>query len=225
MNGQDSVSSEALVSDQATSPASAGAPSPFDAAAGCAADVRALTIRGDWAEARDRFAVLVTRHQQRASRIALSYLHDAAEADEAVQDAFVKAFTHIGSYRADLSFDAWFTRILINGCLDRRRSLARRDRWFQPMWDAIRGARRGHAFPQAAGPSPEQALLAGEKRRQLNAAIDRLPHKQKAVFVLSQVSGHSAADIARIIGLNESTVRVHLFRAVRKLRALLRDDS
>ena len=69
-------------------------------------------------------------HQRRASRIAYQYLRDAAEADEAVQDAFVKVFSHIASYREAWPFEVWFTRILINGCLDRRKARARRDRWF-----------------------------------------------------------------------------------------------
>src|SRR3990172_1020765 len=57
---------------------------------------------------------------------------DVAEADEAVQDAFVKVFTHISSYRETWPFEVWFTRILINGCLDRRKARIRRDRWFVP---------------------------------------------------------------------------------------------
>src|SRR6185369_13299101 len=94
--------------------------------------IRGLVERGEMDEARDRFADLVTQHQRRASRIAYQYLRDAAEADEAVQDAFVKVFSHITSYREAWPFEVWFTRILINGCLDRRKSRARRERWFVP---------------------------------------------------------------------------------------------
>src|SRR5436190_10304760 len=97
-----------------------------------AIEVRGLVERGDLDEARERFAGLVALHQRRASRIAYQYLRDAAEADEAVQDAFVKVFSHIGTYREAWPFEVWFTRILINGCLDRRKSRARRDRWFVP---------------------------------------------------------------------------------------------
>ena len=83
-------------------------------------------------QARERFAELVAIHQRRALRIAYQYLRDAADADEAVQDAFVKVFSHIGSYREAWPFEVWFTRILINGCLDRRKARLRRDRWFAP---------------------------------------------------------------------------------------------
>src|SRR5262245_50768362 len=91
--------------------------------------IRSLVERGEMDEARQRFGDLVTRHQRRASRIAYQYLRDAAEADEAVQDAFVKVFSHITSFREAWPFEVWFTRILINGCLDRRKAQIRRDRW------------------------------------------------------------------------------------------------
>src|SRR5690242_8325431 len=95
-----------------------------------AVEIRSLVENGSLDEARDRFSELVSIHQRRASRIAYQYLRDAGDADEAVQDAFVKVFSHITSYRETWPFEVWFTRILINGCLDRRKARARRDRWF-----------------------------------------------------------------------------------------------
>src|SRR5438105_2424257 len=94
-----------------------------------AIEVRDLVTAGSMDEARDRFADLVVAHQRRALRIAFQYLRDTAEADEAVQDAFVKVFGHISSYREAWPFEVWFTRILTNGCLDRRKARVRRDRW------------------------------------------------------------------------------------------------
>src|SRR5215475_12388791 len=94
-----------------------------------AIEIRTLVERGSMDEARERFAELVALHQRRASRIAYQYLRDGAEADEAVQDAFVKVFSRITSYREAWPFEVWFTRILINGCLDRRKAQLRRDRW------------------------------------------------------------------------------------------------
>ncbi|MGH9313874.1 MAG: RNA polymerase sigma factor [Vicinamibacterales bacterium] len=182
-----------------------------------AAAVKALRAAGDQAAARDRFAELVSRHQRRASRIAFHYLHDAAEADEAVQDAFVKAYSHLASFREALPFEVWFTRILINGCLDRIKARGRRERWIVPIESAGEAA----PVPVARGLSPEAALLARERRRALAAALAKLPERQRAVFVLSQIEGHSAREVGQITGLNESTVRVHLFRALRRLRKLL----
>ena len=107
-----------------------------------AVEIRGLLERGAIDEARERFAELVSRHQRRALRIAYQYLRDAADADEAVQDAFVKVFSHIGSYREAWPFEVWFTRILINGCLDRRKARARRERWFAPADEAAPATRR-----------------------------------------------------------------------------------
>src|SRR5688572_31096633 len=100
-----------------------------------ASAVKAAQAEGRHADARERYAELVSRHQRRASRIAFHYLRDAAEADEAVQDAFVKAYSHLNTFREELPFEVWFTRILINGCLDRIKARTRRERWIVPMPD------------------------------------------------------------------------------------------
>ena len=185
-----------------------------------AIDIRELVGRGAMDEARDRFAGLVATHQRRASRIAYQYLRDAAEADEAVQDAFVKAFGHIASYRDAWPFEVWFTRILINGCLDRRKARARRDRWFVPADDAGRDETRV-PFGGVAELDPEAQLLARERRARLSAAIERLDGRQRTVFMLCHYGDCTPREVSAMTGLNESTVRVHLFRAARKLRALL----
>jgi RNA polymerase sigma-70 factor (ECF subfamily) len=187
-----------------------------------AATVKALVAGARLDEARDRYAEVVTRHQRRASRIALHYLRDAADADEAVQDAFVKAFTHIGSYKDEWPFEVWFTRILINGCLDRIKARRRRDRWIVPMIDVAGGTERDVSDVVAArGPSPEDTVLLNERRQKLAGALSQLPERQRTIFMLSHYEGHSSKEVSAMTGLNESTVRVHLFRAIRKLRGLL----
>lgn len=176
-------------------------------------------------EARDRFADIVTIHQRRALRIALHYLRDVAEADEAVQDAFVKAFSHLVSYREAWPFEVWFTRILINGCLDRQKARSRRERWLvRPAEDATQDL----AFESAqdtSQPDPEQRLLDRERRGRLAAAIDRLDGRQRTVFMLCHYGDCTPRDISAMTGINESTVRVHLFRAARKLRGILGGTS
>lgn len=183
--------------------------------------IRELIFRGDVDEARDRFSELVLAHQRRALRIAYQYLRDAAEADEAVQDAFVKVFAHIDSYREAWPFEVWFTRILINGCLDRRKARARRERWFMP---ADHGGHVDEGRTPVGGVAaldPEARLLARERRERLAAAIDRLDGRQRMVFMLCHYGDCTPREVSAMTGLNESTVRVHLFRASRKLRGLL----
>jgi RNA polymerase sigma-70 factor (ECF subfamily) len=194
-----------------------------EADARVAVDVKALQAVGRLDDARERYGELVLRHQRRASRIAFHYLRDAADADEAVQDAFMKAYTHIGTFREELPFEVWFTRILINGCLDRLKMRRRRERWLvPPSVDPTSGLERNPAdFLPARGPSPEEHVLADERRRRLGAALAKLPERQRLVFVLSHFEGRTSREVSGMTGLNESTVRVHLFRAIRRLRGLL----
>jgi RNA polymerase sigma-70 factor, ECF subfamily len=181
--------------------------------------IRALVERGEMDEARERFTELVAIHQRRAVRIAYQYLRDPNDADEAVQDAFVKVFSHITTYRDAWPFEVWFTRILINGCLDRRKARGRRDRWI--VDGGITSADEARA--SAAGPAtdPEHRLLARERRARIASAINRLDGRQRTVFMLCHYGDCTPREVSVMTGLNESTVRVHLFRAARKLRGLL----
>lgn len=206
---------------------SQGVPAPTgrEADARDASEVKRLLASGQGEEARERFADLVHRHQRRASRIAYHYLRDVADADEAVQDAFVKTFTHLDTFREELPFEVWFTRILVNGCLDRIKSRSRRERWFVSRSEHADEGGGLLETTAASDPSPEDELLAEERRRALGRALGMLPDRQRLVFVLSQVEGRSSKEVSAMTGLNESTVRVHLFRAVRKLRKLLTETS
>jgi len=183
-----------------------------------AAAIKTLVLVGDRETARERFAELVAHHQRRALRIAYHYLRDADDADEAVQDAFVKVFTHITSYREELPFEVWFTRILVNGCLDIRKARARRLRWVLPL-----SSHAGTTPPEpvATQPGPEAGLISSERARQIAAAVERLPDRQRTVFTLCHIAEQSTSDVSQALGLSEATVRVHLFRAIHKLRKLL----
>ena len=204
-----------------------GAPTPQpvsarEADARVAVEVKAFQAAGRLDDARERFAELIGRHQRRAARIAFHYLRDAADGDEAVQDAFVKAYMHLGTFREELPFEIWFTRILINGCLDRLKARRRRERWIAPpVVDAFGNERDPGEYLSARGPSPEEHVLSNERRRQLAGALARLPERQRLIFMLSHYEGRSSREVSTMTGLNESTVRVHLFRAIRRLRALL----
>jgi RNA polymerase sigma-70 factor (ECF subfamily) len=116
------------------------------------------------AEARERFSELVEIHQRRAMRIAYQYLHDAADADEVVQDSFLKVFGHISSYREAWPFEVWFTRILVNGCLDRRKARLRRARWFVQTDDAEMVDDARPAFSGATATLDPEARLGASGR-------------------------------------------------------------
>ncbi|HUR35017.1 MAG TPA: sigma-70 family RNA polymerase sigma factor [Vicinamibacterales bacterium] len=190
-----------------------------------AIEIRSLVEHGAMDAARERFADLVATHQRRAVRIAYQYLRDGADADEAVQDAFFKVFTHIASYREAWPFEVWFTRILINGCLDRRKARARRERWFVASDTPGPPETATETLGGVRDPDPEERLLARERRGTLTAAIDRLDGRQRTVFMLCHYGDCSPREVSAMTGINESTVRVHLFRAVRKLRGFLGGTS
>lgn len=186
-----------------------------------ACEVRALLLGGETEAARERYGTIVELLQRRASRLAFFYLRDAAEADEAVQDAFVRAYTNLGTFDDQHPFEVWFTRILVNGCLDRIKARRRRARWLVASGE--RDGRTGDTVvePVDSGETPEEQIVARERRRALVAAIDRLPDRQRTVVLLSHLDGRSTREISLLTGLSESTVRVHLFRAVRRLRQWL----
>jgi RNA polymerase sigma-70 factor (ECF subfamily) len=183
-----------------------------------AAEIKGLVAGGERDAARERYGELVAHQQRRAVRIAYHYLRDAHDADEAVQDAFIKVFTHITRYREDLPFEVWFTRILVNACLDLRKSRSRRLRWAVPMSSTPDAPVLDPATPE---PTPEQRLVSSERANEITAAVDTLPDRQRTVFTLCHLAEQTTAEVSQALGLSEATVRVHLFRAVRKLRKLL----
>lgn len=202
----------------------AGAPAPvapLSRDSQLAAEIKGLVASGDRDAARERYADLVAHQQRRAVRIAYQYLRDAQDADEAVQDAFIKVFTHITSYREDLPFEVWFTRILVNACLDLRKSRSRRLRWAVPMSSAIDAPPTDPPTPE---PTPEQRLVSRERANEITAAVDALPDRQRTVFTLCHLAEQTTAEVSQALGLSEATVRVHLFRAIRKLRRALQRD-
>jgi len=187
-----------------------------------ATEIKGLVVRGERDQARERFGALVALLQRRALRVAFQYLRNADDADEAVQDAFVKVFLHIEQYREDLSFDVWFTRILVNASLDRLKARTRQQRFIAPMADDDERSVERVAATEA---STERRLLARERWAQVTEAVAGLPDRQRLVFTLSQVDEQTPAEIAAATGMSAATVRVHLFRALRKLRGILGEQA
>ena len=190
-----------------------------DADSQIASEVKALLNSGHHEDACNRFEDIIDTHQARITRIAYYYLRDSAEVDEAVQDAFLKAFIHLPTFQDELYFELWLSRIAVNGCLDRLKAKTRRRRWIVPSSDHTDDVIQQEPTYQ---PSAEQLLLAKERRDELLAAVDKLPKRQRSIVILNQFEGYSTKDVAKMLTLAEGTVRVHLFRAIRSLRIVLR---
>lgn len=190
--------------------------------AAVAAEVKALLDAGRRDEAAERFGGLVDAWQRRALRVALHYLGNPADADDAVQDAFVKLYAHMTAYRADLSFDAWFTRILVNTCLDHLKARRRLPAWSGSLQTSP--ADVAEALPSRE-PSPERHLAGRKRWHAVADAVQHLPERQREVFVLTHLDEQPPHVIAQVLGMSPATVRVHLFRALRRLRTVLGDRS
>jgi len=174
------------------------------------------------ARMRDEAAVRVItkRYNRRLFRIARSILRNDAEAEDVVQETYVRAFTGLDMFRGDAAFGTWITRIAMNEALGR---LRRR----RPTvdWESY-GVNRNQAeiihFPAAAVSSdPEKTMAQGEIRAVLEQAIDELPDAFRSVFVARIVEGMSVEETADLFGLQPETVKTRLHRARVLLRAEL----
>ena len=165
----------------------------------------------------DEYELLVREHQVIAFRTAYVITGSAADAEEVVQDAFVKAYRARGRFREGAPFRPWLLAIVANEARNRRRSAGRR------MALALRAA--GEARPSGeAAPSPEAALLAGERRATLLDAIARLREDDRTVIGCRYLLELSEAETAAALGVRPGTVKSRLSRALERLRAELGED-
>jgi RNA polymerase sigma-70 factor (ECF subfamily) len=177
-------------------------------------DLVALAQKGD----RRAFEELVERHKQKAYRIAFDFARDREEAKDLSQEAFLKAFTHIGNFDGRSGFYTWFYRILVNVCLDYRRR-AKRAPAEEYNETVERQVEPTHV---SANPvAPDQHAIAGQLSRRVGAALELLPAKQRTAFILKNHQGLSIREIAETMETAEGTVKVHLHRAVTALRQSL----
>lgn len=172
----------------------------------------------------DRFEYFVKTYQKRIYRLVYTLLRDPAEADGATQDVFVKAFRALAAFKGESAFETWLTRIAINTVRDvvrRRRPVI----LFSELYGD--GEEDGPEIPAALDPadgtSAERDLMSREIRRRIADALVSLSPRQRAVFVMKHYEERSIAEIGAATGLDEGTIKSHLFRAARKLRERLED--
>ena len=159
---------------------------------------------------------LIRRYNRTLYRTARAILRDDAEAEDAVQDAYIQAFRGLATFRGDSSLGTWLTRIVANEALMRRRRNTRRSEVI-PLRDD--GDTLMEEIPGAEGANPEREAIGNEVRGLLEKHIDALPDLYRAVFVLRAVEEMSVEETSAALGLPEATVRTRYFRA----RALLRN--
>ena len=158
------------------------------------------------------FEELVLAYQSLAFRIAFVIAGDAADAEEAAQDAFVKAHRALRRFRSGEPFRPWLLTIVANEARNRRRSRGRRSAL------ALRAA----AGPEMPGDDPEQAALATERRRQLLTAVERLRGDDRDVLACRFFLELSEQETAAALGIARGTVKSRTHRALTRLEEELR---
>lgn len=160
------------------------------------------------------FELLMRRHNQRIYRAARAIVRDDAEAEDVMQDAYVRAFCHLAEFEGRSRFSTWLTRIAVHEALAR----IRRGRRFQPVDPETQETRTMSTAPRF---TPEQHASDGEIRTVLEKAIDSLPDEFRSVFVLRAIEEMSGAETAECLGIPEETVKTRLFRARSRLQEAL----
>lgn len=187
-------------------------PSPVTPGASDISDLDAVNriIGGN----REMFEVIVRRYNTQLYRTGMAYLRNHAQTEDAMQNAYLKAFLHLDRFRGGSAFATWLTRIMINECL---MILRTRKRFTMENIDE-RGAGEKH---ESFVVPPSDSLHHQDIKTVLESAIQTLPRRHRAVYLLREVQQLSTAETAQCLGLSRANVKVALHRAREALKAEL----
>jgi RNA polymerase sigma-70 factor (ECF subfamily) len=160
------------------------------------------------------FEIVMRRHNQRLYRVARAILRNDGEAEDVMQDAYVRAYEHLGQFAGRAKFSTWLTRIAVHEALARQHR-GNRYTELEPMSE-----REGDPMDRFASlaPDPEQQASNSEIRMLLEEAVEKLPDAYRTIFMLRDVEDMSTTEAADVLEITEDNVKVRLHRA----RALLR---
>jgi RNA polymerase sigma-70 factor (ECF subfamily) len=167
------------------------------------------------------FEAVMRQHNGRLFRVARAILKDDTEAEDALQDAYLEAYRHLGEFRGDAQLSTWLTRIVVNQSLMRLRR-QKRERVVVPFDGPEEREEVDVADENAELPS--SAAMRAEVRRVLERRIDELPVAFRTVFVMREVEDMTVDETAECLGIPPATVRTRLFRARSLLRTALARD-
>jgi RNA polymerase sigma-70 factor, ECF subfamily len=164
------------------------------------------------------FEALMRRHNRALFRTARAILRDDAEAEDALQEAYLQAYRTIGGYRGDARLSTWLARVVANEALMRLRKQVRRSA-IVPLQPGVPVEEMNQIAEGSMDNTPESSARRAEVRKLLEERIDKLPGAYRAVFMLRGVEEYSVEETAAILQIPEPTVRSRFFRA----RSLLRE--
>jgi RNA polymerase sigma-70 factor (ECF subfamily) len=187
-------------------------------------DVIARVLAGDIAS----FEIIMRRHNQRLYRIGRAILRNDAEAEDLMQDAYVRAYEHLSQFAGRAKFSTWLSRIAVNEALARKRHFSKHEE-LEPQMNSKNGStsfstdnvsQNKHQAEHFATstPDPEQQASNSEMQRLLEAAIEDLPDDYRTVLVLRDIEEMDTNEAAAALDISEENVKVRLHRA----RVLLR---
>lgn len=180
----------------------------------------AEVIRRVRAGDRDCFGVLVDRYAGRIARLVRGFVRQAEDAEDVVQESFVKAFARLDRFDGRSAFYTWLYRIAANTAMDHNKKVRRRPAPLPLEAPSEEGDRPGN-MPADRAPGPDRRAEGSEARARIDEAIESLPRKYREVLVLREIEGLSYGEIARALRLSAGTVESRLFRARERLRARL----
>jgi RNA polymerase sigma-70 factor (ECF subfamily) len=160
------------------------------------------------------FEIVMRGHNQRLYRVARAILRNDGEAEDVMQDAYVRAYEHLDQYAGRAKFSTWLTRVAVHEALARQHR-GNRYQELKPMSEREGDPMDGFA---SLAPDPEQQASNSEIRTLLEEAVERLPDAYRTIFMLRDVEDMSTTDTAEVLEITEDNVKVRLHRA----RALLR---
>ena len=180
------------------------------------AELAALAARGD----SGAFEALMRRHNRMLFRTARAILRDDAEAEDALQEAYLQAYRSLASFRGEAQVSTWLARIVANEALQRLRKQTRRAD-IVPLLQPADGTQLEQVMDSDIDKAPEMTAARHQMRRLLESQIDALPEAYRTVFMLRAVEELSVEETAAVLDIPAATVRTRLFRARSMLRETL----
>jgi RNA polymerase sigma-70 factor (ECF subfamily) len=174
---------------------------------------------------RAAFEELVRHYDQAVLRLALHLTGSESDAQDIYQDAFLKAYRNVGTFRFECSFYTWIYRIVTNLCLDhlRKRQVRKEDAHVATDSSGEEYDLLSQVPDGRAGANPERDLMRRELGGRINRALDKLTPRERMVFELKHYHGLKLRTVGEILNTTEETAKNTLFRATQKLRGSLAD--
>ena len=170
---------------------------------------------------REAFRGLVDRYQGRLLRLVSQIVRSREDAEDIVQESFVKAYLSLNSFRGQSSFYTWMYRIAFNMAIDFKRKVARRGGEAAPLEDI---EKKGALVDLPVTQSPSDAVYRKEQAHSIQKALEELTEEHRAVIVLREIDGLSYDDIARVTGVTVGTVMSRLHYARKRLQKTLQPE-